>query len=230
VNVDEETVSRYLHSLSLGEVVFEPGGGVPPDFLVGGRIAVEARRLNQHYEHDGRLRGLEEDRIPISLGFTHLLEEFGAPRDARTWFVFFGLRRPSLAWKQIRPLVRAALSQFLQFPVNETWRIPICEGFDITLLRSTTVTDRVFLVGGSTDFDEGGWMVSEVVRNVSAYMEQKASKVTCYLGKYPEWWLVLVDYIAYARGEDEVRKYIRRGSSWNRVVLISPIESRAYEI
>lgn len=37
----------YLSSLQLGPTVFEPDGKNPPDFLIAGRIAVEARRLNE---------------------------------------------------------------------------------------------------------------------------------------------------------------------------------------
>jgi hypothetical protein len=44
MNRDETLVDKYLRSLGLGEVVYEPDGKVPPVFLVGRRIAVEARR------------------------------------------------------------------------------------------------------------------------------------------------------------------------------------------
>jgi len=63
---EESRAEAYLHSLNLGYVVFEPRGNVTPDFLVDGRIAVEVRRLNQSYVHQGELRGIEEDSIPLS--------------------------------------------------------------------------------------------------------------------------------------------------------------------
>jgi hypothetical protein len=49
MNREEKVAKTYLEKLGLGEVLFEPNGNVPPDFLINGRIAVEVRRLNQHY-------------------------------------------------------------------------------------------------------------------------------------------------------------------------------------
>jgi len=45
MNDSERAISEYLDSLRIGGVQYEPDGNVPPDFLVDGRIAVEARRL-----------------------------------------------------------------------------------------------------------------------------------------------------------------------------------------
>ena len=57
---DERIVESYLISLQIGKVVYEPDGKVPPDFLVDGRIAVEVRRLNQHYAVEGVSEGLSK--------------------------------------------------------------------------------------------------------------------------------------------------------------------------
>lgn len=62
MNKDERIAERYLKSLNIGEVAYEPDGKIPPDFLVNGCIAVEVRRLNQHYEADGKLRSGHKSR------------------------------------------------------------------------------------------------------------------------------------------------------------------------
>jgi hypothetical protein len=54
MNKDERIVAAYLGTLSMGAVVFEPNGKAPADFLLNGRIAIEVRRLNQHYEAGGK--------------------------------------------------------------------------------------------------------------------------------------------------------------------------------
>jgi len=46
----ETQARRYLEHLGCKDIVYEPDGNVPPDFVVDGRIGVEVRRLNQN-EH-----------------------------------------------------------------------------------------------------------------------------------------------------------------------------------
>lgn len=230
MNRDEHIVEAYLNSLYLGDVVYEPDGNVPPDFLVDSRIAVEVRRLNQHHQVEGRSRGLEEDSIPLHQRFENLLTEFGPNEGGPTWFVRFSFHRPITNWRELKPQVRDALLEFLQFPVNETWRIPINDHFEITTLRASVVSSKTFLLGGYTDMDAGGWVVSEIIRNLSSYLIEKTSKVTPYRSKYPTWWIIFVDHIGHARDEQEVRKYIARPEEWNRVILLSPIDGHAYDI
>ena len=44
----ETAVDRFLRHSGFTDLVFEPDGNIPPDFVVEGRIAVEVRRLNQN--------------------------------------------------------------------------------------------------------------------------------------------------------------------------------------
>ena len=229
MNRDEHIVESYLSSLNLGKVVYEPDGKVPPDFLVDGRIAVEVRRLNQHRQVKGRSRGLEEDSIPLRQKFENLLKEFGNSGEA-TWFVMFRYHRPLPNWRELKAKIKDALFEFLRSPVNEAWRIPISEHFEITTLRASESHNRTFLLGGYTDMDAGGWVVSEIIRNLSAYLIEKSKKVTPYRSKYPTWWLIFVDHIGHARDEQEVRKHIVRPEEWNRILLLSPVDNCSYEI
>ncbi len=65
MNDSEQSIYKYLLSQRLGSVVFEPDGrGTTPDFLVNGRIAVEARRLNQNERTGTGHRGLEKYQRP----------------------------------------------------------------------------------------------------------------------------------------------------------------------
>jgi hypothetical protein len=230
VNRDEQIVEKYLKSLQIGDVLFEPDGNVPPDFSIDHRIAVEVRRLNQHYEANGELRGLEQDAIPIQQGLEKLLQDFSDPPRAGTWFVLFEFRRPIPAWKELKSRIREALSSFLGAPADGMSRLTITDSFWLTLIRSTSVGDRCFLFGGCTDFDAGGWIVSEVVRNASAFMAIKSTKVTQYLKNYSEWWLILVDYIALGGEQADVLQYLSRPDPWDRVIVLSPSRERAYDL
>jgi len=44
----ETLAKEYLRFLGYTDIIYEPDGNIPPDFLVNGRIAVEVRRLNQN--------------------------------------------------------------------------------------------------------------------------------------------------------------------------------------
>ncbi len=222
---DERIVEGYLNALGMGEVVHEPDGKVPPDFLVDGRIAVEVRRLNQHYEAGGKLRGLEQDSISLRQSLENLLSEFAASNVSSSWFVCFSFRRPIPPWRTLRPLVREALSGFLTAPADHAWRIPITDSFDLTILRSTDVHEKCFIFGAHTDMDAGGWIVSEIIRNASAFIASKSVKVTPYLSKYPLWWLVLVDHIAFADSQVTGWPWAARAQTRARVTSMEAPEA-----
>jgi hypothetical protein len=45
---DEKKAREYLESLGFKQIIYEPDGNIPPDFLVESSIAIEVRCLNQH--------------------------------------------------------------------------------------------------------------------------------------------------------------------------------------
>lgn len=230
MNKDEQAAEIYLKSLGLGAVAYEPDGNVPPDFVLGGRVAVEVRRLNQRYLADESPRSLEEDSIPLRQSFNRLLECTRPAGIVGSWFVMFSFRRPLPTWKKLRPRVREALFYFAKEPVDAAWRVPITDSVELTFLRSTRDFGRPFVPGGGSDRDEGGWIASEVIRNMTFYAKEKAEKTHPYRSKYSEWWLVLVDHIALAREETEVREYYSRPAEWDRIVLLSPSGNYGYAI
>jgi hypothetical protein len=229
MKVDERIVDGYLNSLHVGRVVYEPDGKVPPDFVVDGRIAVEVRRLNQHYDVAGSLRGLEQDTIPLRQRLENLLTEITHDNPG-TWFVMFNFRRPLADWRLLRRKLKEKLRSFLEQPSDTPWRVEIVRGFTITTLPATLVEGKSFLVGGYTDGDAGGWVVAELVRNMSAYIAEKTKKVAPYLNGYPEWWLVFVDYIGQESDAADIRTHITRSEPWAKVLVLNPISGGAYEI
>src|SRR5206468_13124046 len=61
----EQIAESHLRSRGFQDIMYEPDGNVPPDFLVDGQIAVEVRRLNQNEDTPEGPRGLEEAAIPL---------------------------------------------------------------------------------------------------------------------------------------------------------------------
>jgi hypothetical protein len=194
----------------------------------GGGIAVEVRRLSKSYEKDGKMRGLEEDTIPIRQGLERLLAEFVG--NERAWFVLFNCHRPVATWRELRPAVRRALKAWLAAPVDANlFTIPITDTFSITLIQATDGEGRRFLLGGLSDRDASGRVVSDIITNATACIAEKTKKVAEYRAKYPEWWLVFIDYIGGPSDADEVRKYLSRPKEWDRVIFLK-YDGRAYDI
>ena len=225
----ERIVLDYLSTRGFGEVVYEPDGNVPPDFLIDGRIAVEVRRLNQHDEGTGAPRGLEEIAFPLDARIRRLLSTLGGPIDGESWFVIYTFKRPLPPWPELEEGLRRHLHAFRSSSSRREGleRLQIAEAFSVDLIRASTQHPTFFLPGGSADHDSGGFVVAEMERNIRICFADKVRKVARVRGKYSEWWLALVDHIGYGALDDSDRQDLRNALQlpkvWDRVLLINPI-------
>lgn len=223
----EHAIEQYLDTLGLGAVRFEPDGNVPPDFVVGGRIAVEARRLNQHEYAGGVLRGLEVTATPLQAAVTKILREQGPPPDGASWFVFYAFRRPLPPWRELERRLRAAISEFMERPHAQSHEMQIAPGFRLEFLPASAAHEWWFVHGGSIDHDSGGFTVAELIENISICLAEKTLKVAPYLQRYSEWWLAFEDTIALADLDTdelaELKQHLPSHHPFSRVVLVSPV-------
>ena len=223
----EALVERYLLRRGFTDVVFEPDGNVTPDFLVNGRIAIEVRRLDQNRQTEGGTRSLEMEAVPLGKMIGRVLKTIGRPKPGPSWFVFYSFGRPLPKLKQLEVSLREHLIQFSSDPDAASRQLQIGRNVSVRLARSSRVFDDLFVLGGSSDDDSGGFVVSEIVRNLAIAFSQKAPKVAALRHKYGEWWFVLVDYIGYGLNEDDrrqLKELVSVTGPWDRVVLISPVD------
>jgi hypothetical protein len=228
----ERLADQYLRSLGIGAVVYEPDGNIPPDFCIGGRIAVEVRRLNQNYEFsDGTRQGLEQLAIPLWKKFRTYLPSLGPSIDGECWYVGLDFRRPLEEWQALRPLIESKLRSFRAQPNRTQTVIQITRNLKIDLIRSGKDHGSFFLLGASSDDDSGGWVIGEVERNLRLCIAEKEKKIEPYRSRYPEWWLVLADHIDYSMDPDdrpafksEVMPTIPH--RFRKIVLIDPRDHR----
>jgi hypothetical protein len=217
----EAQAFAFLQSRGLGDAIYQPDGNTPPDFACG-RIAIEVRRLNQH---DKGGRGLEESAVPLTMKFRKLLAALGPPKDA-TWFVTFQYQRPVAPWRTLRPKVERALLGFRQAPTEGVVRIPVSDRFSLAIAKASQLHASCFIHGGQSDHDSGGWIASELVRNLAIVVLEKTKKIKPFHSKYPEWWLVLIDHIGYAHLDpheiDVLRQHTTRPPEWTKIVLVDP--------
>lgn len=228
----EEIAERYLKHLGLSEIVYEPDGNVPPDFVVARRIAIEVRRLNQHVSLGGRPEGLEVTQFQMLGRVRAILESLGPPNKGSSWFVHYRYRRPVEHWKSLKSDLVQWLKSFQDGPQDAPQRQMFGGGFEITLIRSSVELENLFVLGGFVDRDASGWLLHELRRNIAHCLEEKSRKTAPYRHKYPEWWLLLIDQIGYALSDYE-REIFRQDlpsiQGWDRVVLISPLDhTRAF--
>lgn len=231
----EKAVENYLAYLGLERIVYEPDGNVPPDFLVNGRVAIEVRRLNQNEGTESGFRGLEEVAIPLQMRVRKLLASLGPPRSGSSWFVHYTVRRPVPAWDVLRPAIRKHLIAFRDDRSGgRSTTITVADSVQIELIRASRAHATCFVSGGYSDDDSGGWVFEETRKNLRLCIDEKTLKIAHVRCKYPEWWLILVDRIGY--GVDDCdrelfHKHLRIKHSWDKVILLSPLNHRsAFEI
>lgn len=229
----ERIAREHLVRRGFKTVVYEPDGNVPPDFLVDGRVAVEVRRLNQHENLGNLNRSLEEVEIPLMQHAESLLKSMGPPGSTGSWFVWFRFRRPVMKWKSLEPILRRELDTIRRggAPIPSTVRV--AKDFYIRLVPASQVHPTFFLLGGCTDQDSGGWIVPELARNLKICIDEKTRKIAHIRKRYPEWWLVLVDYIAFGSQSDidKLHDDFGIGHRWDKVILVDPTNpERASEV
>jgi hypothetical protein len=233
----ERLVHDYLSHQGFTDIVYEPDGKVPPDFLVDGHVAVEVRRLNQHEDYEGVVRGLEETAIPFGRTVRRVLKNFGAPQSGRSWFVTYSFERPIPERRVAMRLLRRALEEFSKRQPTASTTIELPHNLVLHFLPAEELHPQMFVLGGSDDPDSGGFVVSELIRNLSICVTTKSERIAAYRNRYPEWWLILVDHIAYGWLDAEDVSVLREqraawlAHSWERIVLVSPLDAqRATEV
>lgn len=223
MNRDEEIARQYLESLGLGTVVHEPDGNRMPDFLVDGRIAVEVRRLNQHMEGEDGMEGLEKVEAALVRHFDKILPDLGPPDGEGSWWVAYQFRRP-LDLKALKRDIPDALRRFSGRRADGGHRLELQLNFGIDLDPTTEVHGDRFLLGAYSDYDAGGFIGAEIIRNAKLSIADKTAKMLPVRYRYPEWWLLLVDRIGprlHPSERDDLPNHIET-APWDRVVLLDP--------
>lgn len=223
MNRSEELAQLYLESLGLGPVVHEPDGQQTPDFVIDGRIAVEVRRLNQNHETSEGFEGLEGVTAALHRYVEKLLPTFGPAPDGRGWWVSYDYRRP-LDGKAVKQALPRVLEAFKADPSPDGTDLRLTRTFTLEIRPAGIVVEHYFMLGGYMDFDAGGFVAAEIIRNLNLCIPEKAAKAAPFHDRYTEWWLVLPDYVGAGLNADERATIGQHVDllTFARVVLIHP--------
>ncbi|HKN58898.1 MAG TPA: hypothetical protein VJV97_08590 [Gemmatimonadaceae bacterium] len=133
--------------------------------------------------------------------------------------------------------LREALERFVRQPDPKDVRMQIEDTVALRFHRASELHSTMFILGGSADHDGGGFVIAELLRNLSICITDKTEKVAARRDRYQEWWLILVDEIAYGSLDpgdiDQLRGLFdsRSKAGWSTIVLVSPLDpARAIEL
>lgn len=239
MDASEKLVESYLKGI-FSDVHYEPDGNVPPDFLADNRVAVEVRRLNQNHD-DGSgkgLRGLEETAIPILYRVRDYLTGLGpAPASGQSWYVFYRFSRPMPAWKDLKRELDSILLPFMAHnnPQPFEKRLNLTSEFSINVFRASGSKPTFFRLGGDSDKQSGGWLISALETNLQHCIKEKTTKIQTYRHRYDEWWLVLPDHISFALDDLEREFFVDQVAlhlgAFDKVILLDPRDAkRAFQV
>ena len=205
----EAHVEKYLRHLGFTDIVHEPDGNIPPDFVLNGRIAVEVTRLLIMSTVVASRAHLNKLQYLSCSAFRSSSKVWGAARGAEpSWFVFLRFQRPIENWRTAGPKLASWLANFRDAPSRNRQDIDFDGGFSISVFPASKPLATFFRIGGSMDGESGGMVLSELSTNIPLCIAEKTRKVKKLQSRYPEWWLVLTDHIGF-RLDDLDRQQFR---------------------
>jgi hypothetical protein len=216
----ETRAREHLLSRGFADLIFEPDGNIPPDFLVAGRIAVEVSRLSQRVESGGGVESLEELAIPLIDRIQALAATFGPPVD-ESWLLTLEFERPLPRWRHLSERVKAFLLEVRALGRGQGLEAQIHPNLRIEATPKSPIQDEMFHLALIHDNDAGGWVLDELANSLRHVLEEKTSKIAPFVNRYPEWWLLLLDHVNYAR-QSSTDIQVTVPPPWRRLVLVDP--------
>jgi hypothetical protein len=230
MDATEKLALAHLKSRGFANIVYEPDGNVPPDFLVDGEIAVEVRRLNQNEPNRPTPKGLEETEIPLLHRFRSLLASIGPPRPNR-WWVTLRFKRPVPSWSKVRGPIEEFLRKQQAKGEPKAVLHLADRAIEIETFARSTPAKKAFALGITSDHDSGGWVLSELERNIDLCVRDKSKKIAKYRPRYAQWWLLLLDHVAYGLSDfdwEQFKQAVHVTHDWDKVVLVNPLNPLLY--
>ena len=221
---EEQIALDYLHIISR-DVVYEPDGKIPPDFKLNHIIAVEVRRLNKNIFGRKFPKGLEQDQHSLVDGLSAIIREFDSPIPADNYRIKLRISRPTPKINKLKSVAKKELGSFLKNKPEMPFEIKLSDNVSIILSKDNRKSPKVFHIAVISDQGHCGWTAPDYVENINFCISEKTIRIQKYKFKYPEWWLVLVDFLAGGIGEPErtfVIQHINKGSDWKKIIIIHP--------
>jgi len=222
---EEISVDKFLRNRYGENVLFEPDGNVPPDFVVNSTCAVEVRRLNQQFFSEEKIEGLEQLSFPLYHVLKEVLASFDSQYNGKSYWVFVDYKRPlDKNIREIKSDLQNSLKTIIQTDLSLPYMLQVNKKIKLWLYSSDPVKGQVFRFGGEDDGDAGGWVVPVYIENIRHCITEKSSKIKQYKLRYKEWWLYLVDFMELGLDQEvvkEMKSAISDLGEFNKVAVVN---------
>lgn len=219
---EEKITENYFKSLGYNDIVFEPKGNRTPDFVINNEIAVEVRRLNQHY------KGVPLEAAAYSLipKIENQLKSFGNGQHQQSAFVGIYYSRPIKYTKQIQNKIEVVLETHSD-KMEKQENYYIADNLRIKIFPSPVKLEYQYNFGTSLDCNQGGFVLSNILDSLKQIIPVKYNLIQPFKTEYKFWWLALVDFIGYGIEDFEIknlRESIDFDLKFDKVYIISCVE------
>lgn len=227
----EELAFQYLTSLGYTDIKYEPDGNIPPDFLINGRIAVEVRRLNKQIASENGYEGIEKKTYPLVAWLQNLLNRISPNNHSESWYVHFSFERPIPNRSAIEQHITEHLTEFSNLEHKKFFEFELNDNFEYCITKASTIHETFFVLGCYIDHDRGGWLLGDILESARNCIKEKSQKTAKFRQKYPEWWLVMPNYISPTHLSDEDKNQLRQNLNlphdWDKIIIINPSAPRS---
>jgi hypothetical protein len=222
MKLEEKIVNEYLLDEGYKDIVFEPDGNIPPDFLVNSRIAIEVRRLNKHDNNGDGLEILENSTFDKLKKIVNSIKNDSIKQSA---YVQLEFSRPFVFDKNIAKIIRSILQNHIDKIEKAKKEYFISDNVKLTINPATKKDERIYLPCPPIDYDATGFVIADIIENiVNKIVPEKTKKIEKNKDKYKYWWLILVNFIGGGLifdDEKHMLKDILKTNIWNKIIIIN---------
>ena len=221
---EERLVETYLISKGYKEIIFEPDGNCPPDFVVEGNIAIEVRRLNLHLKN----AAIEKLDFKLKPALFKIIETLKCSKYEHSAYLSIRYKRPLKVTKELKSKITEVLNQHLSC-LAETKKYQILDNLEIQVFSAGKKFDTVYHIGTILDLDKTYFVVNAVYDNLRIVIEEKQKKIFPFKDRYKTWWLALVDTIGHGMTDYDIMQFKELPSIetvFEKVILIPPSEPK----
>ncbi|MCX6320586.1 MAG: hypothetical protein NTX93_02110 [Bacteroidia bacterium] len=221
---EEKIANDYFISVGFDKIQHEPDGNIPPDFLLNDSIAVEVRRLNQHFRRQKNIIPLEQLEFKLIPRIKNLIKSIEAPEINSSAFLTISFGRPLKVDKKLISDIDIILHDHIQ-SIKEKREYNIRDNLKIRIWPTKRKLSHIYEIGIQSDHDSGGVIVGEIFQNLNIIIKEKVIKIEPYQKKYNEWWLLLIDHMGFGLDDldiSQLRSLSIETYSFKKVIILPP--------
>lgn len=201
----------------------------PPDLIVNGNIAVEVRRLNQHYFSNNTPIEVETGYKSIKRICQDIINSFPNPSQLPSAMISYTFFRPLLTTKENRKIIREILAEHL--PVIEQSKEYVRNKLEIRMYPWSEPMENRYFIGAIHDGNRGGFVQGMMAENFPIALGSKEKDLPRYKNKFTECWLALIDEI-YLWHDDasliEMIETLNIKTNFDKILIFSPFKHFAF--